>query len=105
MFSPGAEAIPDGQIVLCVGNLLPIKGHGLLVRAIASLVPEFPALTLEIIGHGPEFSRLQALAQQLQIGERIPFWTPIAARSCRCYAQMHSVCFAQPIRRLGLRLP
>ena len=64
VFSPGSEPSPDGPIVLCVGNLLPIKGHEVLIRAVASIVSEFPALTLEIIGHGPELSRLQALAQQ-----------------------------------------
>jgi teichuronic acid biosynthesis glycosyltransferase TuaC len=101
MFSPGAEPSPEGPTVLCVGNLLPIKGHELLVRAVASLVPEFPALTLEIIGHGPEFSRLQALAQHLQIGERIRFLgrqsrLQVAAAMRRCTV------FALPSRYEGL---
>jgi glycosyltransferase involved in cell wall biosynthesis len=101
MFSPVNEASPEGPIVLCVGNLLPIKGHELLVRAVASLVPEFPALTLEIIGHGPEFSRLQALAQQLQIAERARFLgrqsrQQVAAAMRRCTV------FALPSRYEGL---
>jgi glycosyltransferase involved in cell wall biosynthesis len=101
MFSPGAEPSPEGPIVLCVGNLLPIKGHELLVRAVASLVPEFPALALEIIGHGPEFSRLQALAQQLQIGGSIRFLgrqsrQQVAAAMRRCTV------FALPSRYEGL---
>jgi glycosyltransferase involved in cell wall biosynthesis len=101
MFSPGTEPSPEGAIVLCVGNLLPIKGHELLVRAVASLVPDFPALTLEIIGHGPEFSRLQALAQQFQISERIRFLgrqsrQQVAAAMRRCTV------FALPSRYEGL---
>jgi glycosyltransferase involved in cell wall biosynthesis len=101
MFSPGGEVSPEGPIVLCVGNLLPIKGHELLVRAVASLVPEFPALTLEVIGHGPESSRLQALAQDLQISERIRFLgrqsrQQVAAAMRRCTV------FALPSRYEGL---
>jgi glycosyltransferase involved in cell wall biosynthesis len=53
--------------------LIPVKGHELLIRAVASLAPEFPALRLELIGDGPQLSRLQALAQQLQIRDRVHF--------------------------------
>jgi len=73
MFSPGEEPPPNGPLILAVGNLLPIKGHELLVRAVASLAAEFPDLTLELIGHGTEQPRLQALAQQLQIAARVRF--------------------------------
>jgi len=73
LFSPGSEPSSGGPIVLCVGNLIPIKGHEVLVRAVASLAPDFPALALEIIGDGPEHSRLRALAQQLHVGERVHF--------------------------------
>jgi glycosyltransferase involved in cell wall biosynthesis len=73
MFSPGSETSSAEQLVLSVGNLIAIKGHDLLIRAVASLVPEFPELTLEIIGEGPERSRLMALAQQLQIPGRVLF--------------------------------
>ena len=52
--------------MLSVGNLIPIKGHDVLIRAIASLAQEFPSLTLEIIGDGSELS----LEPVLQVGER-----------------------------------
>ncbi|MGO9088662.1 MAG: glycosyltransferase [Candidatus Sulfotelmatobacter sp.] len=71
MFSPGSETSSAGLLVLSVGNLIAIKGHDLLIRAVASLVPEFPELTLEIIGDGPKRSRLLAQAQQLQISSRV----------------------------------
>jgi len=72
-FSPASEPGSQQQTVLCVGNLLPIKGHEVLIRAMASIAPEFTALTLEIIGHGPEQIRLQALVAQLGLGERVRF--------------------------------
>ena len=73
LFSPSTESTSSGLTVLSVGNLIPIKGHDLLIRAVASLAPEFPSLALEIIGDGPERSRLQVLTQQLQIEQRVSF--------------------------------
>jgi glycosyltransferase involved in cell wall biosynthesis len=72
LFSSGKDA-PSGLKVLSVGNLIPIKGHDVLIRAIASLAQQFPSLTLEIIGNGPELGRLQALAAQLQVTDRVHF--------------------------------
>ena len=37
LFSPGAEPPGGNPTVLSVGNLIPIKGHALLIRAIAAL--------------------------------------------------------------------
>jgi len=56
-----------------VGNLIPIKGHELLWRAFAAIRQQFPSLTCDIIGDGPERSRLEALAQQLEISGRVRF--------------------------------
>jgi len=101
MFSPGSETSSAGLLVLSVGNLIAIKGHDLLIRAVASLVPEFPELTLEIIGDGPERSRLLAQAQQLQISSRVHLLgrqsrQQVAAAMRRCTV------FALPSRYEGL---
>jgi glycosyltransferase involved in cell wall biosynthesis len=101
LFSPGTGPSTGEPMVLCVGNLLPIKGHEVLVRAIAALAPDFPTLTLEIIGHGPELPRVQALSQQLQISDRVRFLgrqsrQQVAAAMRRC------TLFALPSRYEGL---
>lgn len=67
LFSPAPEPSEPATSVLSVGNLIAIEGHDLLIRAIAALVREFPAISLEIIGDGPERSRLQALAKKLNL--------------------------------------
>jgi glycosyltransferase involved in cell wall biosynthesis len=89
LFSPGSETASAGPIVLCVGNLIPIKGQEVLLRAVASIRSDFPDLTLEIIGHGPERTRLEALAHELHISERVRFLGPqsreqVAAAMRRC---------------------
>jgi teichuronic acid biosynthesis glycosyltransferase TuaC len=101
LFSPGSEQSCGGPSVLSVGNLIPIKGHELLIRAVGSLAPDFPALTLEIIGDGSERSRLQVLAQQLQISERVRFLGR-QSRQQVATAMRRCTVFALPSRYEGL---
>jgi teichuronic acid biosynthesis glycosyltransferase TuaC len=93
VFSSGSEPDASSPVVLSVGNLIPIKGHELLIRAFASLSNEFPSLTLEIIGEGQEKSRLQAVAQQLCVADRVRLvgrqsrkQVAVAMRSCTLFA-------------------
>jgi len=74
LFSPASEPVPGGPIVLCVGDLVPVKGHATLIHAIAAISSDFPTLTLEIIGDGPERPALEALSRQLAIGARVHFF-------------------------------
>lgn len=71
LFSPGPEAAP--LTVLSVGNLIPIKGHELLLRAFAQASISTPDCRLEIIGDGPAGSRLLGLAHDLGIATRVSF--------------------------------
>jgi glycosyltransferase involved in cell wall biosynthesis len=73
LFAPASSAPPDPPMILSIGNLIPIKGHELLVRAASSLASEFPALQWEIIGEGPEHHRLQAMASELNVSDRVRF--------------------------------
>ncbi len=72
-FAPPDDAPAGSPLLLSVGNLIPIKGHELIIAALASLVPEFPALKLEIIGDGPEGARLQNQAQRSGVADRVVF--------------------------------
>jgi teichuronic acid biosynthesis glycosyltransferase TuaC len=101
LFSPGSEPSTGEPVVLCVGNLLPIKGHEVLVRAIAALAPDFPTLTLEIIGHGPELSRIQALSEELQISGHVRFMGRQSRRQVAA-AMRRCTLFALPSRYEGL---
>jgi hypothetical protein len=101
MFSPKLEDPPGELMVLSVGNLIPIKGHEILVRAIASLTPDFPALTLELIGDGPERVGLQKLVQQLKIGDRVRFLGRQSRQQVACVMRRCTI-FALPSRFEGL---
>jgi glycosyltransferase involved in cell wall biosynthesis len=71
-FWPRTE-FADPNTILCVGNLIPIKGQDLLLRSFADLTPLFPRLRLELIGNGPERDRLVDVAADLGVKEKIRF--------------------------------
>jgi teichuronic acid biosynthesis glycosyltransferase TuaC len=101
LFSPGKESGPAAPVVLSVGNLIPIKGHDLLIRAVASLAGEFPEITLEIIGDGGERKALESLGRALNVDDRVRFRgrqsrAQVAAAMRRCTV------FALPSRYEGL---
>jgi len=69
---PPAYAEP-GRRLLCVGRLIPIKGHIVLLRAFAAAKRQLPDLELEIAGQGPLAPALKALAQELGVGDSVRF--------------------------------
>jgi glycosyltransferase involved in cell wall biosynthesis len=59
--------------LLCVGRLIPIKGHIVLLRAFAEARKAVPGLRLDIAGRGPLEPALRALARELGIGDAVRF--------------------------------
>jgi glycosyltransferase involved in cell wall biosynthesis len=74
--SPRGEPQPySGKAprLLCVGRLIPIKGHLVLLRAFAQAKQEVPELELDIAGRGPMEPALKALAKELGVADSIRF--------------------------------
>lgn len=59
--------------VLCVANLIKIKGHDYLIEAISSLKKEGKKIKLQLIGVGPEEDRLKEKCKTLGISEDVDF--------------------------------
>ena len=59
--------------LLCVGRLIPIKGHIVLLRAFAEAREQVPGLRLDIAGRGPLEPALRALAKELEVEDAIRF--------------------------------
>jgi len=64
----------DGPVLLSVGNLVALKGHELMIEALARLAGH----TLLIAGAGPEEPRLKALGRRLGVPSRLRFLGRIA---------------------------
>ncbi len=57
--------------IISVGRLIPERRHCLLVRAFAEVLSRYPDSTLTIVGDGPEFAAIKALAEELGISESV----------------------------------
>ena len=66
--APGERA---PRVVLGIGRLAPEKDFAALIRAFARLGASMPHLRLVILGEGPERPRLEALARDLNVADRV----------------------------------
>ncbi len=59
--------------LLCIGRLIPIKGHLVLLRAVAQARARVPGLVLDVAGRGPLEPALKAYARELGIEGAVRF--------------------------------
>ena len=64
-----AIGIPDRQLIVMVGNLVPEKGHDLVLTALT----ELPGIYLAIVGEGPERRNLDNLIDKYGLRDRVRF--------------------------------
>jgi teichuronic acid biosynthesis glycosyltransferase TuaC len=57
----------EGPLVVSVGALIPLKGHDIVIDAVAGM----PGVNLWIAGQGPEHDRLAARIARAGLGERV----------------------------------
>ncbi len=102
IFSPDPSRQSSAKpTVVSVGNLIPIKGHEVLIRAVAACVARHEDLQCEIVGDGPERDHLKLLAQQLSIPDRVAFLGR-QSRSTLARTLQRATLFALPSRYEGL---
>jgi sugar transferase (PEP-CTERM/EpsH1 system associated) len=66
--------LPDGDFCIgCVANLLPVKDHRTLLRAIGEFAQESRAWRLLLIGEGPEQPALEAFVKRAEWRGRVCF--------------------------------
>lgn len=83
LFTAGAGRSTDGDPtgareraptrILCVGRLIHLKGHAILIEAIAELAHRGIPVEVTLAGDGPKRSELERLATKLQVADRITF--------------------------------
>ncbi|MGH3135782.1 MAG: glycosyltransferase family 4 protein [Gaiellaceae bacterium] len=63
----------DEPRLLCVGRLIPIKGHLVLLRALAQARARLPAMKLDIAGRGPLEPALTSYTRELGLTDAVRF--------------------------------
>jgi glycosyltransferase involved in cell wall biosynthesis len=58
-----------GKLAVCAGRLSPFKGVSLAIRALR----DSPRWRLQVVGDGPELTRLRRLAERLGVADRVEF--------------------------------
>jgi teichuronic acid biosynthesis glycosyltransferase TuaC len=87
LFQPGdrkalRESLGMDQFtMISVGHLEPHKGHDLIIKAL----PAIADARLLIIGNGPERKKLEELAAQLQVADRVTLLGPIPQARLKDY--------------------
>ncbi|MBR6742230.1 MAG: glycosyltransferase family 4 protein, partial [Clostridia bacterium] len=59
--------------VICVANLILIKGHDYLIEAVAKIKAEGTAIRLQLVGAGPEETRLKEKCASLGVADSVEF--------------------------------
>ena len=63
----------SARVLLTISRLVPRKGHDTVLRALRQVRAKFPEVVYDIVGAGPERGRLEALTQEMELGEHVRF--------------------------------
>ncbi|MEP7311545.1 MAG: glycosyltransferase [Pseudomonadota bacterium] len=63
----------DALVIGCVGRLVPVKNHALVIAALPDLLRTYPGLQLVLLGGGELKSQLQKQAEALGVSAQILF--------------------------------
>jgi amino acid adenylation domain-containing protein len=90
----------DELMLLSVGRLMPRKGHALVIRALARIGRQVPALRYVIVGDGAERQRLRALAAEVGVEDCVQFLGEVPADDLPAYYAAADI-FVHPNRVEG----
>ncbi len=92
------------KVILSVGRLTRVKGFDAVIRALPRVAERHPDVIYLIVGDGPEWGGLRALANELGVGERVLFLGEVPrsklGRGPHAYYQACDV-FAMPSREVA----
>jgi glycosyltransferase involved in cell wall biosynthesis len=92
---PEPAAARDTESIVSVGDLVARKRHGDVLRALWLLRDAHPRARYEIVGDGPERPRLERLAAELGLSDRVGFHGRVAHADAQAAARAAAV-FALP---------
>jgi glycosyltransferase involved in cell wall biosynthesis len=100
-----APATPSGGRLLCVGAVTPVKGHDLLLGALATIgVPAWRCACVGSLDIDAEFTgMLRRQVEDTGLGDRVCFTGPLAgAELARAYAEADALVLASRAESYGM---
>jgi glycosyltransferase involved in cell wall biosynthesis len=104
---------PKEELLLVVGRMDPMKGQDRVIRALATLAPEFPKLKLALVGNG-SFSgsgkglglskaakwraQLESLVEELDLRSRVLFTGHLSQRELDCFYERCTMALLPSVR-------
>jgi glycosyltransferase involved in cell wall biosynthesis len=90
-FQSAGQRQPGPARFLTVSRLVPQKGLDICLQALARIAPECPGATLTIVGDGPERERLDRMAVDLGLQDRVRFTGALRSAEVRQEMQAATV--------------
>jgi phosphatidylinositol alpha-1,6-mannosyltransferase len=91
------HGLHGATVIACVSRLVPRKGQDRVIQALARLSPAFASLRALIVGGGPDGRRLQQLARQRGVSNRVVFAGEVSEADLPAYFRCGDI-FAMPCR-------
>lgn len=90
----------DKRVILTVARLVKRKGIDIVLRALPQVLEKIPNLEYQIIGDGPDRSRLSPIVQTMGLGSKVKF---LGAKNSQELAEYYAECdvFIMPSRKLS----
>ena len=96
----GAIVGKHAPVILTVARLEPRKGIDMVIRAMPAVLRAHPNAAYVVAGAGEDLARLQALAAESGVGDRVRFVGPVDGEIKAAYFAGADV-FAMPARKIG----
>ena len=93
---PRERSAAERMRVLCVGRLVPVKGQGVLLEAVAELTREGREVEVTYVGEGPDRPALEAAVERLGLQDRVHLVGAIGQDTIRKRTTPRPTCSAWP---------
>jgi glycosyltransferase involved in cell wall biosynthesis len=90
--APTRAALPGAPALLHVASLAPVKDQVTLLRSFSRVAVAIPAARLHVVGGGPLRPRLERVARELAVGERVTFHGAIPHHELPAYYRAADLC-------------
>ncbi|WP_052401546.1 glycosyltransferase family 4 protein [Muricoccus aerilatus] len=91
----------EGPLLLTVARLEPRKGIDAVIRALPALAARHPGLRYAVAGEGTDRARLEGLAREMGVEERVRFVGRVVDAATKAALYSGADLFAMPSRREG----